>query len=99
MEKMRIKSYAIKHKLSMFNVMKMVKSGKLVTHTEKIDGREVTYIVIDDTTEKEVERGIVNVSAPKRATMEEEIKRLKIELDILKNEISMLNKALSCSHK
>ena len=99
MEKMSIKSYAIKHKLSMFNVMKMVKSGKLVTDTEEKDGREVTYIVIDDATEKEVEMSIVNFSENKSATIEEEIELLKLELGILKNEISMLKQEVATSHK
>lgn len=61
MERMSIKSYAIKHKLSMFNVMKIVKSGKLVSDTEEKDSREMTYIVIADAIEKEVETSMVRI--------------------------------------
>ncbi len=48
MEKISIKSYAVKHKLSMFNVIKMTKSGQLPTETVVENGKDVVYILIDE---------------------------------------------------
>ena len=44
MEKLTIKAYATKHKLSIFNVVKMTKSGQLPTQTVEEDGKERVYI-------------------------------------------------------
>ena len=57
MEKITIKAYAVKHKLSIFNVMKMVKSGKLKDNRiEEEEGKEKTYILLDDMIEEEVKK-------------------------------------------
>ena len=42
MQKITIKAYAVKHKLSIFNVMKMVKSGKLKIEIAEENGKEIT---------------------------------------------------------
>ena len=61
MEKMTITAYAVKHKLSIFNVMKMIKSNTLKTKIENKNGKETTYILIDDKTEEEVSKNIIPI--------------------------------------
>jgi len=40
MERMSIKTYAARNKLSMFNVVKMIKAGKLKSETVEEAGKE-----------------------------------------------------------
>ena len=94
MEKITIKAYAVKHKLSIFNVMKMVKSGKLKTIIEEEEGKEKTYILLDDMIEEEVKKSIVPLSERESATIKEELKQLREEIMKLKNEIGVLRKAI-----
>jgi len=97
MEKITIKAYAVKHKLSIFNVMKMVKSGKLKTIIENEDGEEKTYILLDEMIEEEVKKSIVPLSERESATIKEELKQLREEIIKLKNDIVILNKVLKLS--
>ena len=94
MEKITIKAYAVKHKLSIFNVMKMVKSGKLKTIIEEEEGKEKIYILLDDMIEEEVKKRIVPLSERESATIKEELKQLREEIMKLKNEIGVLRKAI-----
>ncbi|MDQ7086172.1 MAG: hypothetical protein Q9M36_15230 [Sulfurovum sp.] len=90
MKKITIKSYAIKHKLSLFNVMKMVKSGKLHSITETEGEREVTYIVLNDSTEEEVTRSIRRSNPIDSTSIQEELADLKTEVEMLKKEIAII---------
>lgn len=94
MKKVTIKMYAVKHKLSIFNVMKMVKSQKLKSVVEEENGKEVTYILLDDMIEEEVKNSIVPYDHQGDMTLREEVKELKEEVSKLKNEIEMLKKAI-----
>lgn len=94
MQRMTIKAYAVKHKLSIFNVMKMVKSGKLKTDSIEENGKEVTYIVLDETIEKEVQEGIVPIEEKERASEKEMIKLLQKEVRLLREELDALKKRL-----
>ena len=58
MDKISIKAYAKKHKLSIFNVVKMAKSGQIPTETIVEEGKDVIYVLIDDVVEKIVENFI-----------------------------------------
>jgi len=90
MEKLRIKSYAVKHKLSIFNVMKMVKSGKLKSEIIEENGKEITYILIDTVTELEVKKGIVSVEKKGEERLKIEMKLLNDEVKLLRSEIEVL---------
>jgi len=94
MERVTIKAYAVKHKLSIFNVMKMVKAGKLKTDVEDVNGKEVTYIVIDDAIESEIQKGIVTIEKKGDAKLQEEMKMLSKEVSLLRAEIETLKKKL-----
>ena len=94
MQKLTIKAYAVKHKLSIFNVMKMVKSGKLKTEIVEENEKEITYILLDETIEKEIESSIVPVKKQEEFTLREIVKVLQKEVKLLREEIEVLKKKL-----
>lgn len=95
MERMTIKAYAVKHKLSIFNVMKMVKSGKVRSEVFQEKGREVTYILYDDESEKEIEEQIMPIENKEESSMAEELSQLKQEVQWLRKEVEALKKVIS----
>jgi flagellar motility protein MotE (MotC chaperone) len=90
MEKITIKGYAAKHKLSIFNVVKMTKSGQLPTETVQENGKDVVYILLDHDVEKKVETGIVREENKAPYSLKKENQRLKKEIKKLKEEIAVL---------
>ncbi len=94
MQKITIKAYAVKHKLSIFNVMKMVKSGKLKTEIIEVEGKEITYILLDEAIEKEIEDSIVPIEEQEELTLKEIVKVLQKEVKFLREEIEKLKKRL-----
>ena len=90
MEKVSIKAYAVKHKLSIFNVVKMTKSGQLQTETVVENGKDVVYILIDKDVENEVTKSIVREENKAPYSMRKENERLKKEIEKLKEEIAVL---------
>jgi len=94
MQKVTIKAYAVSHKLSIFNVMKMVKSGKLKSEVIEEKGKEITYIQIDDAIETKVKEGIIPIESTKKSTLQDEIKILSNEVKLLRTEIELLKKKL-----
>jgi len=98
MERMTIKAYAVKHKLSIFNVMKMVKSGKVKSEVFQEKGREVTYILYDEKSEKEIQEQIIPIVPMENKNemqMAEELRLLKQEVQWLRKEVETLKKAIS----
>ena len=92
MDKISIKAYAKKHKLSIFNVVKMAKSGQVPTETIVEDGKDVIYVLIDDVVEKEVSDAIVHEEKAEPYSLRKENARLKKEIEKLKQEIQRLQK-------
>jgi predicted ATP-dependent serine protease len=94
MEKLSIKAYAKRHKLSLFNVVKMTKSGQVPTETVVENGKEVVYILLDDDVEKEIEKtvknSIVEEENKEPYSLRKENERLKKEIKKLKEEIALL---------
>ncbi len=92
MEKMTLKQYAVKHKLSLFNVVKMVKTGQLQSETVEENGKEVTYVLPDapkDETKrtrgKENEPVLSNEELKRLVlSLQDEVTRLRREMDNLK---------------
>ena len=91
---MTIKAYAVKHKLSIFNVMKMLRSGKVKSEVFNEKGREVTYILFDEETEKEVTEQIVPMDQKEESVLRQEIKFLRKEIQLLKEDVAELKKRL-----
>ncbi len=85
MEKLTIREYATKYKLSTFNVVKMTRLGELKTESIEKDGKEVLLICIDEVIEKEV---------PKKIEKKYESRALRAENMMLKKEIVRLKEAL-----
>jgi regulator of PEP synthase PpsR (kinase-PPPase family) len=94
MQKITIKAYAVKHKLSIFNVMKMARSGKLKTEIVEENEKEITYILLDEAIEKEIEEGIVSIELQEELTLREIVKVLQTEVKLLREEIEVLKKRL-----
>ena len=90
MEKVTIKAYAARRKLSIFNVVKMTKSGQLPTETVSENGKDVVYILIDKDVENEVAKGIVREEKKEPYGLRKENERLKKEIEKLKEEIVAL---------
>ena len=94
MEKVTMKAYAVKHKLSLFNVVKMTKSGNIPTETVVENGKDVVYILIDEAVEKEVTKSIVTADNKEPYSFRKENERLKKEIKKLKEEIILLKKGV-----
>lgn len=90
MEKLSIKAYAAKHKLSIFNVVKMTKSGQVPTETVVENGKDVVYILLDDDVEKKIKKSIVQEENKEPYSLRKENARLKKEIEKLKEEIAIL---------
>jgi len=89
MFKQTIKEYATKNKISIFNVMKMVKSQKFKTISEVVDGKEVVYIVDESLAEKSTDiQEVSKVESTK--SLEDEVESLKQEVAKLRSELNRL---------
>ena len=82
-EYLSIKEYARKHKISIFQAVKISKSGKVETMTKEIDGKEQVFIKDDKKIEKKE-------TVKKVPTIEE----LAKEIEVLKEKIKKLEEKL-----
>ncbi len=94
MDKISIKAYADKHKLSIFNVVKMAKSGQIPTETIVEEGKDLIYVLIDDVVEKEIKSSIVSIEEQEELTLKEIVKNLQKEMKMLNEEIEVLKKKI-----
>lgn len=86
MEKVTVKAYARKHKLSIYNVIKMTREGTLKSEKVEENGKEVVYILTDDETEEQLASEIIPQNPPK--SLKEENLLLKVEIKRLKEELA-----------
>ena len=89
MEKITLREYAKRNKLSYFAVMKLVRNGKVKSETVSENGKDVEYILIDD--KEEVNKKIAEKDTPKM-TLEEENALLKEEIIKLKEALERCNR-------
>ncbi len=89
MEKITLREYAKRNKLSYFAVMKLVRNGKVKSETVSENGKDVEYILIDD--KEEVNKKISEKDIPKM-TLEEENTLLKEEIIKLKEALERCNR-------
>ena len=94
MEKMSIKSYAIKHKLSIFNVVKMTKTGQIPTETIIENTKEVTYVLLDEKVEENTEKTTMTEKSKEPYGLKKENEKLRKEIQELKKEIVYLQKKI-----
>jgi predicted RNase H-like nuclease (RuvC/YqgF family) len=90
MQHLTIKEYAIKHKISIFNVMKMVKSQQLKTITKEENGKEVVYILPNDTSDTTPQQSPSKDIETNQTSLQEEIKQLQEEVAKLRSELNRL---------
>lgn len=95
MEKMTMKSYAVKHKLSLFNVVKLVKSGKLKSEMVTEDGKEMLYVIVDENGTRTVKETEVEPYKRDATELETRVAQLEAEVKALQKEIEVLKKARS----
>jgi uncharacterized protein YceH (UPF0502 family) len=86
MERMPIKTYAVKHKLSIFNVVKMVKAGQLQSEVVEENGKEVTYILAEEPSRQSLQTEHSEES-PTKADLEQRVAKLEQDVAILKREL------------
>ena len=94
MERMSIKAYAVKHQLSMFNVMKMIKSGKVKSEIFQEKGRDVTYILYDEQSENKIKEQIIPIENKQEVQVLEILRILTQEVQALRKEIEELKEKL-----
>ena len=94
MERMTLKAYAVKHKLSIFNVMKMVKSDNVKSEIFQEKGREVTYILYDEESEREIEEQIIPIENKEEVQVLETLRVLTQEVQALRKEVEVLKRKL-----
>jgi len=91
MKEVTLREYARMHKLSYFNVMKMVRNGDVKSITKMENNKEVHYILVEEEQEKRVRENIIETSS-KSLTLEEENRLLKEEIVRLKEALERCNK-------
>lgn len=94
MEKLTIKAYAKRHKLSIFNVVKLVRANDLRYETQIEDGKEVIYILEDKVQDNNTEEKSTKYHQTP-LSLEKEIEILKKELQALREEVNVLKSKLS----
>ncbi|SFV58117.1 hypothetical protein MNB_SV-10-1397 [hydrothermal vent metagenome] len=95
MPKMTLKQYAVKHKMSMFTVVKRVKNNKVKSETVEENGKNVVYILEEDGaeawTEKKTETQENRDTHPgllsRMAALENEMGLLRKEIESLKKRL------------
>lgn len=48
MKELTLKEYAVKHKISLFNVMKLAKAGQIPSDTRTVNGKDELVILTDE---------------------------------------------------
>ena len=89
MEKITLREYAKRKKLSYFAVMKMVRNGDVKSETVMEDGKEVPYVLYDEV--EESTKKVVEKESPEMS-LEEENALLKQEIKALKEALARCNK-------
>jgi hypothetical protein len=84
MQRIPLKRYAVQHKMSIFQVVKAIKSGRLRSETIQEDGKDVTYVLVEEEDKKEM------TQVSEYQTEDISCKRLKAEMEALKSEVKLL---------
>ncbi len=93
MERISVKEYARKHKLSLFQVIKKINSGELRSESVEENGSRVQYILLDQDREAPAESETAakeSENAARRVNPNEE--RLLLEVQSLRAELRALRK-------
>lgn len=93
MNTMSIKEYAIAHKLSIYNVVKMTKNGTLQTETKKVDGKDEVFI-IDEGSPNEQSTLLKKHAEDQIEDYKKAYEQLKVKYDELKLKYEDLQKKI-----
>lgn len=93
MEKLTIKAYAKRYKISIFNVMKRIREGSVRSETVLEEGKEVIY-VLEDAEQAEKRESPIPKPDQTPISLENEIEQLTKEMAALRNELEALKKKL-----
>jgi len=85
-----MKAYAVKHKLSLFNVVKLVKSGKLKSETVMEEGKEKVYVIADENEAVGVKEAGTGIQHTEEKGLEARVAQLEAEIKILRREMEAL---------
>ncbi len=88
MKKMTLKTYATQHKISIFKTVKLVRTGKLKSVTEEVNGKEILYILEESPALQALS------DFPKIKSIEEQLKEDIIALQITIQELQKENQKL-----
>ncbi len=91
MEKVTLREYSKRKKLSYFTVMKLVRNGEVESETVVEEGKDVSYILLDDEAKKDTQKKRVNIT-PQTVTLQEENMLLKEEIVKLKEALERCNR-------
>jgi hypothetical protein len=83
MERLTVRQYAKKKKLSIYNVIKLARTGQIKSESVAENGKEVLYILDEEVDEKPRESGLQTPKTP-----EEEIVMLKARIKKLEEELA-----------
>jgi hypothetical protein len=90
MKRMTLKTYAVKHKMSLFQVIKAVRNGTLPSETVEENGKEVTYVLVRTDNDDRISGGTDEDDM--NLTLKREVEMLKNEVEQLKREMQRLRK-------
>ena len=95
MQLLTAKEYVTKNKISIFNVMKMIKSQQLKTIIKEEDGKEMVYILLDNSNSSQVQDTTIQEDNSKQTPLQDEITQFKGEVTKLNNEVKKLRSELN----
>lgn len=93
MKLMSIKEYAISHKISIYDVVKMTKNGKLKIQTKKNEGKEEVFILVNEI-EEAVKLSSSVVQEEKVGDYEKAYFKLKVQYNQLMKKLENLQKKI-----
>lgn len=91
---MSIKAYAVANKISIYSVVKMAKNGTLKTQTQKVEGKDELFILLDETKQVHVPLD-AGLGDEKAEDCQKAYLKLKIKYDQLQMKYDTLRKTLS----
>lgn len=93
MPKMTLKQYALKHKMSMFTVVKRVKNNQVKSETVEENGKSVVYILEED------EAAVLTEKKTESQENQDTHPRLLSRMAALENEVGLLHKEIELLKK
>ncbi|WP_457608239.1 hypothetical protein [Nitratifractor sp.] len=88
MQRMNVREYARRHKLSLFQVIKKINAGELASETVEENGQKVQYILLEEQDAAAREPG------PRPDAQAEQTREAKIRDELLAREIALFRREI-----